>query len=190
MSLRAKEYAQLLVANVKPIWPDLTSSTIDPRKEVLRSLTIDDSGSGLQPGIPGAYLAACARGGDQSAYDLMLEIGISPGLPRPKKQGGRAQAGMRDFLVYILVAELMAKIEELKIGSNDATEPGTSATDMIREALEAAGLACVDHRKDDSEAPSSRSMEKALRRMWSDPRYRELFDPAWTEADEASVIER
>lgn len=189
MSLQAKEYAQLLVASVKPIWPELTSSTIDPRKEVLRSLTVDEAGTGLQPGIAGAYLAACARGGDRSAYELMLEIGISPGFSRPKKQGGRAQAGMRAFLVYALVAELMAKIEELKIGSNDETQPGTSATDMIREALEAAGLACIDHRKDDSEAPSSRAMEKALRRMWSDPKYRELFDPAWTEAHEAGVIE-
>lgn len=187
MSKEAEAYARHLVAQVQAIWSGLTSSDVDPRSEILRTMAVDQTGTGLQAGIAGAYLEACARAGDRSAYELMVELGMSPDFSRPKQQGGRTQGGMRDFVVYVLAVELMAKVEGLKLGANDATAPGTSAIDMIRAALEEAGLACIDRRTDDSDGAPSRAMEKALRRMWGDPKYRELFGPVWTEAYEAGL---
>jgi hypothetical protein len=92
---------------------------------------------------------------------------------------------MRAFVVYILALRLQDRHPALSIGANDATAVGTSAIDMIREALEEAGLACIDRQKGDSEAAGNRSMEKAIRRLLNDRDLFELFDPDFTKAYEA-----
>ena len=189
MSQEAKEYARHLVSRVKPLWSDLTSSKVDPRREILRSMTVDETGSALQVGIAGAYLEACVRAGDRSAWELMVELGMEPDFDCGKRRGRPRETGMRTFVVYVLAVELMAKIEGLKLGANDGTATGTSAVDMIRAALEEAGLACIDRQKGESEAAGARSMEKAIRRMWDDPKFRELFDPVFTEAYEAGSLD-
>ena len=185
MSQQAEMYARHLVGQVEPIWSELTSSAVDPRRELLRSMTVDDTGTGLQPGIAGAYLEARTRVGDRSAYDLMVELGMEPDFACGKRRGRPSETGMRAFIVYILALQLTDKYPAIKFGANDATAPGISAIDMIRAALEEAGLACIDRQKGDSEAAGNRSMEKAVRRMWEDQKLHELFDPDWTEAYEA-----
>lgn len=185
MSQEAKAFADDLVAPLKPIWSDLTSRKLDPRKAVIHSIAIDTARGTLKGGIAGAFLEACARNGDRSAYELMVQLGMTPEFPRPKRQGGRGQTGMRNFIVFALALQLQEKHRELSFGANDATAPGTSAVDMIRQALEDAGLPCIDRRKAPEEEAGARSMERALRDIRKNPKYREWLDPAWREAYEA-----
>lgn len=169
--------AQELVQGVRPKWSRITSGKINLRKELLSEICIDESLAPLRQlrsGLPGLYLISCAQHGDQVAYDLLAEIGIAPTFARPKRPGGVAVNAARDFVVSVLAKMLMMACPELSYGANSATQEGTSAVDLIRKALEEAGLGCIDYKASSEQAPVPRSMEQAVRRFQTNEKYREL----------------
>lgn len=178
MTATAWEAAQHLVNQIRPVWSGITSGKISLRKELLSEICIDESLTPLRqlrPGLPGLYLISCAQHGDQVAYDLLAEIGMKPDFARPKQPGGVAINSARDFAVSILAKTLMMACPELSYGANSATQEGTSAVDLIRKALEDAGLGCIDYKASSEQAPVPRSMEQAIRRLETNEKYRELY---------------
>jgi hypothetical protein len=94
---------------------------------------------------------------------------------RPKAPGGVARNAARDFVVSLLVTELMAEFPELSFGANTATKEGSSAVDLIRHALEDAGLGCIDYRVAADQSPAPRSLEQAVRRFRRNDEYSDLL---------------
>lgn len=183
MAMTPLARAQQLVDGIKPDWGRLTKGDINLRRELLEALCIDvtpSDASRLKPGIPGLYLFSCARGGDKVAYDILSAMGAELDFGRPKAPGGVDANAARDFMVDLLSTVLLIEYPELFQGANNATEEGTSAVDMIRKAIEDAGLGCIDYRAGEAECPVPRSMERAIRRFRNKPKYRELF---WPETD-------
>lgn len=180
--------AQQLVAGIKPDWGRITKGDINLRRQLLEVLCLDEvllGGSTLKPGVPGLYLFACAGNGDQTAYDLLIALGADLNCVRPKAPGGKDANAARDFMVDLLSTVLMIEYPELFQGANNATEEGTSAVDMIRKAIEDAGLGCIDYRAAVTDAPVPRSMERAVRRFRNKSKYRELFWPVFDEEEES-----
>lgn len=180
MTLTPLARAQQLVDGIRMDWGRLTKGDINLRRELLAALCVDVDplgGLALRAGIPGLYLLICARNGDQTAYDLMREIGADLDFDRPKVPGGKDANAVRDFMVDLLSTVLMIEYPEISKSANDATSEGASAVDMIRKAIEDAGLGCIDYRAGKAGAPVPRSMERAVRRFRAKPKYRELFWP-------------
>ena len=180
MLMNAQERARQLVAGIASDWGRITKGDINLRRELLEELCVDVGPIGsmvLKPGIPGLYLFSCARSGDQTAYDLLKEMGAELDFERPKAPGGKDANAARDFVVDLLSTVLMIEFPEICQGANDSTEAGTSAIDMVRKAIEDFGLASVDHRAPVGSAPVPRSMERAVRRFRQKSKYRELFWP-------------
>jgi hypothetical protein len=183
MGITAAERAKDLVAGIAPDWGRITKGDINLRRELLEVLCVDSGGNGVQTlkrGIPGVYLLACARTGDKIAYDLLTEMGAELAFDRPKAPGGVDANAARDFVVDLLSTVLLAEFPELCPGANDATAAGASSFDMIRKAIEDAGLGCIDYQSPIGSAPVPRSMERAVRRFREKVKYRELF---WPEVD-------
>lgn len=183
MGITPQERAQQLVAANAHVLERISKGDINLRREMLEELYTDLGANGLpqwKPGLPGLYLLICARQGDKTAYELLNDMGMALDFDRPKRPGGVDANAARDFAVYYLSAVLMDEFPELCPGANDATSEGVSAVDMIRKAIEDAGLGCIDYRAQNHEAPVPRSMERALRRFCKNPKYRELF---WPEVD-------
>ncbi|MCL7404910.1 hypothetical protein MWN63_02805 [Paradonghicola geojensis] len=181
--MKAHERARQLVAGIASDWGRITKGDINLRRELLEELCVDFDPSGsmvLKPGLPGLYLFSCARSGDQTAYDLLKEMGAELACERPKAPGGKDANAARDFVVHLLSTVLQIEYPELSQGANDATPEGTSSIDMIRKALEDAGLAAIDYRAPVGAAPVPRSMERAVKRFREKSKYRELF---WPDAD-------
>lgn len=179
-NITPQQRARELVAAIAPVWGRITKGDINLRREILEERYTDPGANGSRRwicGLPGLYLVSCARQGDKTAYDLLSEMGMELGFERPKRPGGAAANAARDFAVYFLSAELMAEFPELCPGANDATAEGVSAVDMIRKAIEDAGLGCIDYRAQNHSAPVPRSMERAVRRFCENREYRELFWP-------------
>ena len=178
MNEAAQIRANQMVALLKPKWGDLSGGSINLRREVLYALYVDETDTGIatvKDGLPAIYLARRAKEGDQSAYDLLVELGYHPSYERPKRPGGVDRNAARDFTVYFLSSLLIDEFPELFCGANDATKEGTSAVDMIRLALENSGLACIAYRGADQCSTVPRSMEKAVRRFRNNSKYKELF---------------
>ena len=170
--------AQQLVAAVTPLWGAIIKGDVDIRRELLDLRCVEavsTNGRQLRPGLPGLYLVSSAEHGDQVAFDLLSELGLTVDLERPKSPGGVAGNAARDFVVSILVTELMAEFPELSFGANTATNEGTSAVDLIRQAFEDAGLACIDYRAAPDQAPTPRSLEQAVRRFRGNSKYSDLL---------------
>lgn len=183
MFVQAQERARKLVAGVAHDWRRITKGDINLRRELLEALCLDTDPVGdpeLKSGLPGLYLLSCACSGDQTAYDLLEDIGAELDFERPKAPGGKDANAARDFVVDLLSTVLMIEFPEICQGANDATKAGTSAIDMIRKAIEDFGLAGVDYRAPFGSAPVPRSMERAVRRFRQKPKYRELF---WPDSD-------
>jgi hypothetical protein len=181
----ARLKARELAVHLKPIWSDLTSSDRCLRREIVRILSTQDEGENenIRDGIAGALLFAYAQNGDQAAYDLARDLGYPlEGIKRPKRQGGRPQAGLRDFIILFLSELLMRECPDISWGANSATEAATSAVDIIRSALEDEGMAVIDYKAALTEEPEPRAAERAVKRMLSKDCYFELFDPEWSEA--------
>lgn len=184
----ARLKARELAVHLKPIWSDLTSSDRCLRREILRTLSTQDEGVNetLRGGIAGALLIAYAQNGDQAAYDLARDLGFTlEGIKRPKRQGGRPQAGLRDFILQFFAEIIMRECPDIDWGANSATQPATSAVDIIRSALEDEGMAVIDYRTALTDEPEPRAAERAVRRMLANGSYFELFDPEWSEAYDA-----
>lgn len=178
MGVTPKEYAKQLVTGVIHIWDQITKGDIDIRRALLELRCVENhsKNSGpLRPGLPGLYLALSAEQGDQLAYDLLAELGVKVTRERPKTPGGVAGNAARDFVVSVLVTELMAEFPELSFGANTATNEGTSAVDLIRQAIEDAGLGCIDYRAAADQAPTPRSLEQAVRRFRGNSKYSDLL---------------
>lgn len=178
--------AQQLVAGIAPIWGRIAEGNIILRRELLEVLCLDVCPNGrqlLKPGLPGVYLFSCARSGDKVAYDLLRAIGVELDFGRPKKREGIDANATRDFVVHILSKILQDEHSELCEGANDATPGGTSAIDLIRKGIEAAGLGCIDYRAPIGSAPVPRSMERAVKRFREKDKYRELFWPECKDSD-------
>lgn len=183
----ARQRARELVVPLKPRWSDLTSAQRDLRREIL--ITLLDRGEGdaaaSRSGIKGLLLPVYARNGDQTAYDLARERGYDLGsMERPKRQGGRSQTGLRDFIIWFLSEVLREEFPQLTVGANDATGAAVSSVDIIRHALEEEGMGVIDYRAVQDTEPSPRSAEKAVRRMHNNEQYAELFAPEWDEVRE------
>lgn len=180
MRVTPAERASELVRGIVPEWSRITSGDINLRRELLASLCFDFSPSGeqtLKAGLPALYLWRCAQGGDKTAYDLLAESGERLDFDRPKTPGGVDRNAARDFVVDLLTTALMMDFPELCLSANNATAEGVAAVDMVRKAIEDAGLGCVDYRSPVGDEPVPRSMERAVRRFRKKPQYRELFWP-------------
>jgi hypothetical protein len=180
MTITPLARAQQLVDGIRTDWGRLTKGDINLRRELLAALCVDVDPLGgltLKGGIPGLYLFVSARNGDQTAYDLMKEVGADLDFDRPKVPGGKDTNAVRDFIVDLLSTVLMIEYPEVSKSANDATSGGTSAVDMVRKAIEDAGLGCIDYRAGKADATVPRSMERAVRRFRAKPKYRELFWP-------------
>lgn len=183
MLMTAQGRARQLVGGIVSDWGRITKGDINLRRELLEALCLDNDPVGnlaLKSGLPGLYLFSCARSGDQTAYDLLKDIGAELNFERPKAPGGKDANAARDFVVDLLSTVLMIEFPKISQGANDSTEAGTSAIDMIRKAIEYLGLASVDYRAPVDSAPVPRSMERAVRRFREKSKYRELF---WPDAD-------
>jgi hypothetical protein len=182
----ARAYAVALVREWLASWDAITSGRFDLRRILLEEIACERVAEGegvrLRPGIAGAYLARCAEAGDQAAYDLLSEGGYELDCERPKRPGGRPMNALRDAAVAYLARDLLAAFPELRFSASDATPEGKSAVDLIRLSLEAEGLGVVDSRARDDQAPVSRAMERAVRRLLRGVRYREIFDEKFCEA--------
>ena len=184
----ARSKARELAVHLKPIWSDLTSSDRCLRREIVRILSAQGEGENetIRDGIAGALLVAYAQNGDQAAYDLARDLGYPlEGIKRPKRQGGRPQAGLRDFILLSFAQILMRECPDINWGANSATQPATSAVDIIRSALEDEGMAVIDYKAALTDEPEPRAAERAVKRMLSNDRYFELFDPEWSKAYDA-----
>ena len=172
------ERARKLVSEVEPAWDRITKGDINLRYELFHVLFVDatpEGGRKLKAGLPTIYVLICAKNGDGVAYDLLSEFGFELDFKRPKRSGRVARNAARDFVADFLVTVLMLEFPELCPSANDATPEGTSAVDLIRKAIEDAGLMCIEHRAPDENAPVPRSMERAVRRFRDNASYRELF---------------
>lgn len=181
----ARAYAVALVREWRANWDAITSGRFDLRQILLKEISCEGSeeeGVRLRPGIAGAYLVRCAEAGDQVAYDFMRDMGYEPDFERPKRPGGRPMNAMRDAAVHFMAQELRGAFPELCLSANDTTPEGKSAVDLIRWALEAEGLGVVDSRARDDQVPVPRTMERAVRRLRQNEKYREIFDEAFGEA--------
>jgi hypothetical protein len=168
------ERARELVLGVKPEWDRITKGDINLRYELLNVLCVDATLK-LKVGLPTLYVLNCAKNGDAVAYDLLSEFGLELDFERPKRPGGVAINAARDFVVDLLSTVLMMEFPELCPSANDSTPEGTSAADLIRKAIEGAGLGCIDYRGPVENAPVTRRMERAVRRFRDNASYRELF---------------
>jgi hypothetical protein len=180
MRVTPAERARELVAGIAPEWGRITKGDIDLRRELLDALCFDFGPGGertLKAGLPGLYLFHCAQRGDKAAYDLLSQAGFKLDFDRPKAPGGVDRNAARDFVVDLMATVLMVDFPQLCLSANNATAEGTSAVDLVRKALEDAGLGCVDYRSPIGDEPVPRSMERAVRRFRDKPRYRELFWP-------------
>jgi hypothetical protein len=172
------ERARELVLEIKPEWDRITKGDINLRYELFHVLCVDatlEGGRKLKAGLPTLYVLICAKNGDGVAYDLLTEFGFELDFKRPKRPGRVATNAARDFVVHFLVTVLMLEFPELCPSANDSTPEGTSAADLIRKAIEGAGLGCIDYRGPVENAPVTRSMERAVRRFRDNASYRELF---------------
>jgi hypothetical protein len=184
----ARQKARELAVHLRPLWSDMTSSDRCLRREIVRTLSTEGEGDNetLRGGIAGALLLAYAQNGDQAAYDLARDLGFTlEGIKRPKRQGGRPQAGLRDFILLFFAQILMQVCPGIDWGANSATQAATSAVDIIRWALEDDGMAVIDYKKAPEDAPEPRAAERAVKRMLSNDRFFELFDPEWSEEQAA-----
>lgn len=183
----ARSRAKGLVATLKPYWSALTSKNRSLRREALIEICTDGQSDRpkLEAGLPGMLLIAYANSGDQEAYDLAISLGFVIETARPKRQGGRPQAGLRDFIIWYLSQVIMAEFPNVSWGANSATAEQTSAVDIVRWALEDEGMAVIDYTAPSNAEPEPRSAERAMRRMKSNELHRELFDQDWIESQAA-----
>jgi hypothetical protein len=184
MKITPQARAKQLVAANKDKLNELFKGDVNIRRKLLEVICVEVDPTGarqLKLGLPGLYLSILARqtgkDGDKEAYDLFKEIGGELDTPRPKRPGGVSENAARDFAVDLLSTGLRIEYPELFRTANDATAEGVSAVDIVRVAIEEAGLDCIDHRVLEDQAPTPRSMEKAVRRFRQNGRYRELYWP-------------
>ena len=177
----ARSRAKGLVATLKPYWSALTSKNRSLRREALIEICTDGQSHRpkLKAGLPGMLLIAYANSGDQEAYDLAISLGFVIETARPKRQGGRQQAGLRDFIIWYLSQVIMAEFPNVSWGANSATAEQTSAVDIVRGALEDEGMAVIDYKAPINAEPERRAAERAIRRMKKNDLHREFFDPEW-----------
>ena len=183
----ARSRAKGLVATLKPYWSALTSKNRSLRREALIEICTDGQSHRpkLKAGLPGMLLIAYANSGDQEAYDLAISLGFVIETARPKRQGGRPQAGLRDFIIWYLSQVIMVEFPNVSWGANSATAEQTSAVDIVRGALEDEGMAVIDYKSPSNAEPEPRAAERAMRRMQSNELHRELFDPEWLKSQAA-----
>lgn len=180
----ARSRARELVVHLKPYWSALTSKNRSLRREALIEICTDGQSDRptLKAGLPGMLLIAYANSGDQEAYDLAISLGFAIETARPKRQGGRPQAGLRDFIIWYLSQVIMEEFPNVYWGANSATAEQTSAVDIVRGALEDEGMGVIDYKVPSSEGPERRAAERSIQRMKSNEFHRELFDPDWIES--------
>jgi len=177
----ARFRAKGLVATLKPYWSALTSKNRSLRHEALIEICTDGQSDRptLKAGLPGMLLIVYANSGDQEAYDLAIGSGVIMETARPKRQGGRPQAGLRDFIIWYLSQVIMAQFPNVSWGANSATAEQTSAVDIVRWALEDEGMAVIDYKAPSNAEPEPRAAERAIRRMKKNDLHREFFDSEW-----------
>jgi hypothetical protein len=178
MRVTPEERACELVARLAPEWGSITKGDINLWRELLDAFCFEVDPRGdrtLTPGLPTLYIWRCAQSGDKVAYNLLAEAGAQLDFDRPKTPGGIARNAARDFTVDLLATVLMIEFPELFLSASNATAEGISAVDMVRKAIEDAGLECVDYRSPVGDEPVPRSMERAVRRFREKQRYRELL---------------
>jgi hypothetical protein len=191
MKITPQARAKQLVAANKGKLSDLFKGDINIRRDLLEVICVEVDPTGarqLKAGLLGLYLSILARqtgkDGDKEAYDLFEEFGGEVNTPRPKRPGGLAANAARDFAVDYLSTLLRIEYPELFGTANSATGEGVSAVDIIRQAIEGAGLGCIDYRASTEDAPVPRSMEQAIRRFRQHDRHRELYWPEPEAIDE------
>ena len=184
MKITPQARAKQLVAANKDKLNELFKGDVNIRRKLLEVICVEVDPTGarqLKLGLPGLYLSSLARqtgkDGDKEAYDLFKELGGKLDTPRPKRPGGVAGNAARDFAVDLLSTGLRIEYPELFGTANSATGEGVSAVDIIRQAIEDAGLGCIDYRASTEDAPVPRSMEQAIRRFRQHDRHRELYWP-------------
>lgn len=173
---RALQYA----ANAQQVWDTIYSGKINLRREILSIICLDTnptSGVSLKHGLPGLYLLSLAKNNDQTAYDLLGELGFQLDFDRPKAPGGVSANAARDFTIYFYSTLLLIEFPFLYFGANDATPAAISAVDLMREEIEKLGLGCVDYKTIHISLSNTRTIEKAIRRFTENPKNRELFWP-------------
>lgn len=184
----ARSRARELVVHLKPYWSALTSKNRSLRREALIEICTDGQSDRptLKAGLPGMLLVAYANSGDQEAYDLAISLGYAIETARPKRQGCRPQAGLRDFIIWYLSQVIMEEFPNVYWGANSATAEQTSAVDIVRGALEDEGMGVIDYKVPSSVGPERRAAERAIRRMKKNDLHREFFGPEWKELQDSA----
>lgn len=179
INTHAYQHARTLIGQIsKQDLDRIMEGKLNLRRMLLEVICCDiapSSNLNLKGGLPGLYLLTCAKNGDPTAFDLLAAVGMNLNMARPKAPGGKDANAARDFLLSYLSKVLMLKYPELSDGANNATREGHSAIDVVRKALEDAGVGCIDYRAEILNCPVPRSAERAVRRFRQKPKYRELF---------------
>ena len=179
INTHAYQHARTLIGQISNQDLDrIMEGKLNLRRMLLEEICCDiapSSSLNLKGGLPGLYLLTCAKNGDPTAFDLLTAVGMDLNMARPKAQGGKDANAARDFLLSYLSKVLMLKYPELSHGANNATREGQSAIDIVRKALEDAGVGCIDYRAEIQNCPVPRSAERAVRRFSQKRKYRELF---------------
>ena len=179
INTQAYQRARTLIGQIsKQDLDSIMEGKLNLRRMLLEDICCDIAHSGhlnLKRGLPSLYLLACAKNGDPIAFDLLTDLGMELNIARPKAQGGKDANAARDFLLSYLSKVLMLKYPELSRGANNATREGQSAIDIVRKALEDAGVGCIDYRAEIGNCPVPRSAERAVRRFRQKRKYRELL---------------
>ena len=181
---QAYQHARTLIGQIsKQDLDKIMEGKLNLRRMLLEEICCNINSSGhlnLKLGLPSLYLFVSAENGDPTAFDLLTSLGMNLNMARPKAPGGKDANATRDFLLSYLSKILMLKYPELSRGANNATREGQSAIDIVRKALEDAGVACIDYRAEIQNCPVPRSAERAVRRFRLKRKYRELF---WSMSD-------
>ena len=177
MSLEdARYFAECWVNKHKERILEIIDEDFKFRDFFLRELLVDNNQTAYA-GLPAIYLTNCAQH-DPATFDILVDLlnntkqqppiiealreSIQSGtFKRPKPSRGRPyKSAGRDFILYLLVAMLQEKFEDLSFGAGADTR---------------AGFNLIDYQLGEFETPSFRTVEKSIRRFEENPKNKEFF---------------
>jgi hypothetical protein len=192
MSLEdARYFAECWVNKHKERILEIIDEDFKFRDFFLRELLVDNNQTAYA-GLPAIYLTNCAQH-DPATFDILVDLlnntkqqppiiealreSIQSGtFKRPKPGRGRPyKSAGRDFILYLLVAMLQEKFEDLSFGAGADTRNAEPATQIALDVLERAGFNLIDYQLGEFETPSFRTVEKSIRRFEENPKNKEFF---------------
>ena len=192
MSLEeARSFAECWVDRHKQAIEKIIDKDFKFRDVFLRDLLINVD-QVTREGIPAIYLTKYARN-DPTTYDILVDLlnnakqqpliiealreSIQSGtFEKPTAGPGRPyKSAGRDFILYLLVAMLQEKFEDLHFGAGEDTRNADPATQIAMDVLEKAGFELFNYQPGKYITPSFRTGEKSIRRFEETPKNKEFF---------------